>query len=45
MFTLYRIVKRRNAETDPVQREQEQVLRCVAGITSLKNEASSDALE
>ena len=27
MFTLYRIVKRTVAETDPVQCEQEQVLR------------------
>ena len=27
MFTLYRIVKRTAAETDPVQCEQEQVLR------------------
>ena len=39
MFTLYRIVKRSVAETDPVQCEQEQVLPCIAGITSFKNGA------
>ena len=36
MFTLYRIVKRSVAETDPVQYEQEQVLCCVSGIKSFK---------
>ena len=39
MFTLYRIVKRSVAETDPVQFEQEQELCCAAGITSLENGA------
>ena len=39
MFTLYGIVKRSIAETDPVACEQEQVLRCVAGIKSFKNGA------
>ena len=39
MFTLYLILKRSVAETDPVQCEQEQVLRYVAGITSFQNRA------
>ena len=43
MFTLYLIVKGRVAETDPVQCEQEQVLRCVADITSFRNGASRPA--
>ena len=38
MYTLYWIVKRRVAETDPVQCEQEQVLHCIAGIKSFGNE-------
>ena len=38
MFTLYRIVERSVAETDPVQCEQERVLRCASGIKSSKNE-------
>ena len=37
MFTLYGIVKRSVAETDLVQCEQEQELRCVAGITAFEN--------
>ena len=36
---MYRIVKRSVAETDPVWCQQEQMLRCVAGITSSKNGA------
>ena len=39
VFTLYEIVKESVAGTDPVQCEQEQELRCVAGITSFKNGA------
>ena len=35
--TLYWIVKRSVTGTDPVQCEQEQVLRCVSGIKSVKN--------
>ena len=33
------IVKRSVAKIDPVKCEQEQILRCVAGITSFKNGA------
>ena len=40
MFTLYRIVKRSVAETDPVQCEQKQELYCVPGITSFENGAT-----
>ena len=39
MFTLYRVVRRSIAQTDPAQCEQEQKLRYVAGITSFENGA------
>ena len=46
MFTMHQIVKRSVAETDPVQCEQEEVFRCVAGITTFqKMEQSNPAQE
>ena len=45
MFTLYRMVKRTVAETDPLQCEHKQELRCVAGITSFENGANSPTPE